>query len=313
MLPAFLKSLLEKVKTLREENPTLAFVVLAAIAFWFYDNFKGYLKRRKSIASKVILITGGASGIGRLLALRCKQSRAKVIVWDINRAAIEEMREHVDSAEIVNVCNRDTVFVEAKKIIDKFGSIDILVNNAGVVAGKRILDLTEMEVRRTFEVNAISHFWTIQAFLPTMLQQKDGGHVVTIASTAGMTGVSHLTDYCASKYACRGLDAALRRELLMQGFDKKIKLTSICPYFINTGMFTGATSNASLFYKSMGIYFLEQEDVAKEIFDAILTEERQLVLSRGLGKIMALEHVFPYAIQDFLVNDANDMTMFVGH
>lgn len=101
--------------------------------------------------------------------------------------------------------------------------------------GKDLLDLQDEEILSTMNVNAISHFWTIKAFLPEMIEHNRG-HIVTIASLAGTVGVNKLTDYCASKYAAVGLDAALRLELATNGYSK-IKTTVVCPWFIDTGMF----------------------------------------------------------------------------
>jgi len=80
----------------------------------------------------------------------------------------------------------------------------------------------------------------IKAFLPDMIK-KDRGHLVSIASLAGLGGIPKLTDYCASKFAAVGLMEALYIELHSEG-RKNIHCTTICPYFINTGMFNGAHS-----------------------------------------------------------------------
>lgn len=87
-------------------------------------------------------------------------------------------------------------------------------------------------------VNVIFFFQTIKAFLPDM-KEKDHGHIVTIASLAGMAGIPRLTDYCASKFAAVGLMDSLIVELHAEG-RKNIHTTTICPFYINTGMFSGA-------------------------------------------------------------------------
>jgi len=85
-------------------------------------------------------------------------------------------------------------------------------------------------------VNCTSHHYTVRQFLPDMLKQNKG-HIVTIASVAGLTACSGLVDYCASKFGAVGFDESLRVE--MKTLKKNIKTTCICPYFINTGMFEG--------------------------------------------------------------------------
>ena len=148
--------------------------------------------------------------------------------------------------------------------------------------------------------------------MPGMMDRKSG-HIVTIASSAGRQGASHLTDYCASKYAARGLDSALRRELIDMGrYDKYIQLTCINPYFINTGMFDGARTSKSFMHKCMGCYLLDQNFVTQRIFDAIRYNERDVVIPQELGDALSLEHFLPYWFQDMAVVDAFDMRQFKG-
>ena len=98
----------------------------------------------------------------------------------------------------------------AEDVARDFGKpCSLLINNAGIVGGKPLMEEPDAKIRLTFNVNALAHFWTVKAFLPAMLEQ-DFGHVVTIASAAGMCGVPNLTDYCASKWAAMGFDEALR-------------------------------------------------------------------------------------------------------
>lgn len=94
-------------------------------------------------------------------------------------------------------------------------------------------------IEMNFKVNTISHLHTIKEFLPGMIEQKRG-HLVSIASAAGIAGVPGLADYNGSKFGAVGLDESIRLELNKQGHSSYIKNTCICPFFINTGMFDGA-------------------------------------------------------------------------
>ena len=93
-------------------------------------------------------------------------------------------------------------------------------------------------IRRTLDVNTISHLYTIKEFLPEMITNKKG-HIVSIASLAGLWGIPGLGDYCASKFGAVAIDEALRLELKKNGHYSYVKTTCICPYFIDTGMFEG--------------------------------------------------------------------------
>lgn len=123
----------------------------------------------------------------------------------------------------------------------KYLQVSLLFNNAGVLSGRSLLDTPDHMIERSFNVNVIAHFWTVKAFLPTMIE-KDHGHIVTIASMAGYVGIAKLIDYCSSKFAAVGFDEALRLELEVMGVEN-VHTTVICPYFIQaTGMFDDVNS-----------------------------------------------------------------------
>ena len=93
-------------------------------------------------------------------------------------------------------------------------------------------------IERTIAVNTTSHLYTIREFMPDMIKNKRG-HIVTIASMAGLAGIPGLSDYCASKFGAFAIDESIRLELKKSGDYKNVKTTCICPYYINTGMFDG--------------------------------------------------------------------------
>jgi len=114
---------------------------------------------------------------------------------------------------------------------------------------------------------------------------KDGhGHIVTIASTAGLIGVNRLVDYCASKYAAIGINEAMQNELRAEGYDK-IYLTCVCPYYINTGMFDGVRSKL--------VSILKPEAVVNDVVAGILTNQEQVVMPRSLYPLLVLKMMVP--------------------
>ena len=119
-----------------------------------------------------------------------------------------------------------------------------ILNHLGIVSGSALLDTPDEKIVRTFDVNVLAHFWTLKAFLPDMISQKNG-HIVNVASLAGHAGQKKLVDYCSSKFAAVGLDEALKIELKVMGHDKYINTTVVCPYFISTGMFDGVQSKVN--------------------------------------------------------------------
>ncbi|XP_015928543.1 short-chain dehydrogenase/reductase family 16C member 6 [Parasteatoda tepidariorum] len=267
--------------------------------------------KMKDVTDELVLITGSGSGIGRLTAIKFAEKGANLVLWDINENGIEEtaklVREKGTKAftYTVDVTNREAVYKTASKVKEDAGVVTILINNAGIVQGKPILELDDKQVEKTMNVNALSHVWMIKSFLPDMLQ-NDHGHIVSIASLAGLGGVPRLADYCASKFAAVGLMDSLEVELHAMG-RKNIKLTTICPFFINTGMFNGI--NSKLFS------ILEPEYVAEEILTSILCEKGTVIIPRSFYVLIAMKTMMPnrslLALHDAF-GGSESMDLFTG-
>jgi all-trans-retinol dehydrogenase (NAD+) len=154
----------------------------------------------------------------------------------------------------------------------------------------------------TFGVNTLALYWTTKAFLPGMVE-RGRGHIVTIASAAGLVGVARQTDYSASKHAAVGFDESLRNELRLSAPD--VKTTLVCPFYINTGMFAGVKSR---FPRLLPI--LDEEKVARRILDAIRRNERRLLMPPLVRLLPALRLLPPFMfdriIDLFGINSAMD-------
>ena len=231
-----------------------------------------------SFDGKNVLITGSASGIGRLMAQKIAAKGGKVILWDLNLSGLQSLHDQLvrwgyNSAAYhqCNLSDREEIKATAQRVLAEQGPVDILINNAGVVSGKPLLELSDEAIERTFGVNALSLFWTTRAFLPAMLE-KNSGHIVTIASAGGLIGVPKMTDYSASKFAAVGFDDALRVELKRMGH-RGIRTTIVCPYYINTGMFDGVKTRVPWLLPIM-----EPEEAVNKIINAIEKDKRRLVM-----------------------------------
>ncbi len=123
---------------------------------------------------KNVLITGAASGIGRLTAKRAASLGAKLILWDIDEKALDKARGELEqdggsvSAYVCDLSDRAAIGNTAEKVLEECGHVDILINNAGIVSGKTILEAEDEEILRTFGVNTLALFWMTRAFLPEM-------------------------------------------------------------------------------------------------------------------------------------------------
>ncbi|XP_041922901.1 epidermal retinol dehydrogenase 2 [Alosa sapidissima] len=249
--------------------------------------------RRKSVAGETVLITGAGSGIGRLLALEFAKQGARLVLWDINQEGTKEtaclVMEKYNVRANMYVCDcsdRAEVYRVADQVKREVGDVTILINNAGIVTGKKFLESPDTLIEKTVEVNSMAHFWTYKAFLPAMIAGNHG-HLVSIASSAGLIGVNALADYCASKFAAVGFAESMALELLASGSDG-VKTTIVCPFFINTGMFDGANTK---WPRLMPI--LQPDYVCRKIVDAIQRDQVYLYMPRSLYLVIGLKNILP--------------------
>ena len=123
------------------------------------------LRARKNIAGEIVLITGGGSGMGRLLAVEVAKLHATVVLWDVNESGNAETVDVIRNlggqalAYTVDVTKSDEVYKAAEVVRREVGEVTVVVNNAGVVAGKPLLECPDHLIRRSMDVNVMAHFW----------------------------------------------------------------------------------------------------------------------------------------------------------
>jgi len=251
-----------------------------------------------TIASKHVLITGGASGLGRGLALRCAALGATVSVLDIDEAGAREAAAAAAAQGAgpsagygCDVGDAGRVADVAASVARAAGPVDILVSNAGVVSGRSLLELTDEQIERTFRVNVLAQFWLTRAFLPAMVERA-AGHVVVVASAAGLIGTPRETDYAASKFAAVGFAEALRLELRRGA--PGLRVTTVCPFYIDTGMFEGVKTR---FPRLLPI--LRQDDVEAAIVRAV-QHNRALVQMPWMVRTLPAMRLLPVPVFDRL-------------
>ncbi|KAL6437448.1 hypothetical protein ACFW04_005139 [Cataglyphis niger] len=222
----------------------ILFLILKVLYFFCESIFTIFIPRtRKSVAGEIVLVTGAGHGIGKELAIGYASLGATVVCWDINEETnkqtvneIKMMKKNTAYAYQCNVTDRKEVFKVADKVRKEVGDVTILVNNAGIVFVKKLLDQSADEIRRVIDVNFISHYWMLQAFLPNMIE-KNHGHVVAISSITAFVGVTHGTVYCPTKSAIKVLMEAISNELHTYSKGKSlIKFTTIYPALVLTGI-----------------------------------------------------------------------------
>lgn len=183
------------------------------------------------------IVTGGARGIGRAIAERLLASGAKVSLWDVDPAALEQAAAELASAGVVhtatvNLADFDAVNAAADSTAAALGKLDILVNNAGITGGNaKTWELDPADWRRVMDVNLNGPFYCCHAVVPHLL--KNGfGRIVNIASIAGKEGNPNAAHYSASKAAVIALTKSLGKELATSN----ITVNAITPAVIATDM-----------------------------------------------------------------------------
>ena len=262
-----------------------------------------------AVHNKHVLITGGASGIGRLLALGCASLGATVTIWDLDGGGAEDVALEATAAGAsgahafaCDVSDREQVYARADEVRAAAGDVDVLVNNAGIVSGRPLLELPDERIERTFAVNTLALFWTTKAFLPAM-KARGSGHVVTVASAAGLIGTARETDYAASKFAAVGFNESLRQELRRSG--SGVRTTAVCPYYIDTGMFKGVKTRFPFL-----LPVLKEQDVADRVLKAIQHDQPLVQMPFMVSTLPALRLLPVWAfdqVADFFgLNNAMD-------
>jgi acetoin reductase-like protein len=186
---------------------------------------------------KVAIVTGAGRGIGQAVALRLAREGAAVVAADINleaaRSTAEEIRAQGAKALAVQIDVREPAQIPGlvEETVGAFGRIDILVASAGVISVKGILDITQEEWDRVFEVNTRGLFFTLQAVARHMVKQG-GGVIVNLASAAARGPRPTFTHYAASKAAVISLTQSTALALAPHG----IRVNAICPGIVETPM-----------------------------------------------------------------------------
>lgn len=213
------------------------------------------------IQGNVVLITGAASGIGRLMGKKVlEKGAAALVVWDINEAAVRATVEEFSSlgrvygfrADISSPESIDEAYAATKEAC---GRIDILINCAGIITNNRpFAEQTDADIIRTIDINTKGAMFVSLRFLRDKLGAGSAagagagtasgagsaGHICNITSAAGMLAMPKMSIYAASKWAAIGWSESMRIELRRQ--KSPVRVTTVAPYFINTGMFDGIRS-----------------------------------------------------------------------
>jgi short-subunit dehydrogenase len=266
-----------------------------------------------SLKNKTALVTGGASGIGKLMVeLLYAKGVNQVAIFDIDEQKLNEFKIDLEKRSFkvftycLDITNTESLKLAVTDIFTKCGTIDILINNAGVVVGKKFSEHSHADIDRTMGVNSTAIMHLTRLVLPVMLE-KNVGHIVNIASAAGLVSNPMMSVYCASKWSVIGWSDSLRVEL--EELKTNIKVSTIMPYYIRTGMFDGVSSPL--------IPLLMPEYAAKKIIQAIEKDKIFFCMPRIIYLVPILKSLLPTRAFDLILGKIfgiySGMKTFKGH
>ena len=184
--------------------------------------------------NKVVMVTGGAAGIGRVTAENFAKEGAKVAICDVNPEAGEAALKVLGpeaSFEKVDVADSASVSSWVDAVFEKYGQIDVLVNNAGITRDSLIMRMKEADWDAVISVNLKSAFNCVKAVSKIMVKQRSG-RIINLASVVGVMGNPGQANYVASKAGMIGLTKTVAKELGARG----ITVNAVAPGFIETDM-----------------------------------------------------------------------------
>lgn len=185
--------------------------------------------------SKVALITGAASGIGRATAIRLAAEGAKLMLADIDEPGLAQTVELLVNSECAEVIKLDVTSAEQCRnavaaTVKRWGKLDVLCNVAGIAMAKHLADVTEEDWMRMMSINLNSVFFLSQAAIPHLIETK--GNIVNMASSAALVGQIYNSAYCASK----GAVVMLSKSMAVEFADKGVRVNAICPGAVRTAL-----------------------------------------------------------------------------
>ncbi|HDE5960647.1 TPA: SDR family oxidoreductase [Staphylococcus aureus] len=212
------------------------------------------------LTDKIAVVTGAGSGIGEAIATLLHEEGAKVVLAGRNKEKLQNVANQLsqDSVKVVptDVTNKEEVDELIKIAQQTFGGLDIVINSAGQMLSSKITDYRVDEWDSMIDVNIKGTLYTVQAALPTMLEQSSG-HLINIASISGFEVTKSSTIYSATKAAVHTITQGLEKELAKTG----VKVTSISPGMVDTAI-TAA-------YNPSDRKKLDPQDIAEAVLYAL--------------------------------------------
>jgi NADP-dependent 3-hydroxy acid dehydrogenase YdfG len=248
-------------------------------------------KAPRSLAGKVVAITGGARGIGRATAAALIVQGARVAIGDIDAPLATQTAQELGGGTVglpLDVTDRASFETFVSDAEQQLGPLDVLINNAGIMPIGPFVAETDTTAARMVDINLhgviLGSKLALERFLP-----RGRGHLVNIASVAGKAGFPGGATYCATKHAVVGLSEAIRAEVRPTEIDVSI----VMPVVVNTELGSGLR-------KSRGVKVVEPEDVANAIVEALQTGRVDVFVPKSVQGLFRFMYVVPRSVADFI-------------
>ena len=247
----------------------------------------------RTVAGSIVLVTGAAMGMGRLYARLAADEGATVVLWDVNAellaATAAEIRDRA-RPYVVDLADPADVIRVAALVRAEVGDPTVLINNAGIVRGKLFVEHDHSsDIDLTMRINALAPMHVTREFLPGMLASGQESRIVNIASAAGLISNPRMSVYAASKWAVVGWSDSLRLELAGSG----VKVVTVCPSYISTGMFDGAKG-------PLLTPLMKPDAVVARVWRAMKRGTPQLMMPAMVPVSKVFRGILPLPVWDFL-------------
>ena len=282
----------------------------------------GLMAGRSSLAGKQFVVTGAASGIGAAVAEQLGAAGAVLHLTDRNaeglkevRVAIEEAGGTVATATAADVASIDEVRAFADEVHAGTSAVDGVLNIAGIAIWGTVDKMAHEQWRAVIEINLMGPIHVIESFVPAMIANKRGGHLVNVSSAAGLVGLPWHAAYSASKFGLRGLSEVLRFDLARH----RIGVTLVTPGAVATPLtgtvqVAGVDTSTPQFQKMRGRFehrAVSAETAASKIIDGMLSRRYLVHTSRDIQALHAVQRYVPPAYS-LIMHGMNRVATRVG-
>lgn len=250
----------------------------------------------RDLRGKRCLITGAASGIGRSTAIAAATQGAELFLTDRNGEGLEQVAAEIRGAggavthfATVDLVDHDAVVAFAAEVHAIAPSMDVVMNVAGISTWGKIEQLEHEHWRRTIEIDLMGPISILECFVPPMIAARRGGHVVNVASVAGLFGLPWHAPYSAAKFGLRGVSEVLRFDLRKN----RIGVSLVCPGAVKTPLvgtvdIVGVDRESPKMRRLIALFerrAVSPEKVAEKILEAV-EKNRYMVFTSPDGRIL---------------------------